>query len=32
MALSLELPEDTFVKLHDFDAPGVSYRMTYLVS
>lgn len=25
MALSLELPEDTFVKLHDFDAPGVSY-------
>ncbi|KAG1859263.1 Clavaminate synthase-like protein [Suillus subluteus] len=26
MALSLELPEDTFVKLHDFDAPGVSYH------
>ncbi|KAG2058139.1 Clavaminate synthase-like protein [Suillus hirtellus] len=26
MALSLELPEDTFVKLHDFDAPGVSYQ------
>ncbi|KAG1872947.1 Clavaminate synthase-like protein [Suillus subalutaceus] len=25
MALSLELPEDTFVKLHDFDAPGISY-------
>lgn len=25
LALSLELPEDTFVKLHDFDAPGGSY-------
>jgi len=25
MALSLELPEDTFTKLHDFDTPGGTY-------
>lgn len=34
MALSLELPEDTFVKLHDFDTPGGTYRrlLSFLTS
>jgi len=32
MALSLELPEDTFVKLHDFDTPGGTYRRLSFLS